>query len=187
VTTPPTESNPGIRWIVLGLLVNVGLAGVKLIAGLVGNSYALVADAIESGADIFASAVIWGGLRIADRPADAEHPYGHGKAEALAALVVVLMLFVAGIGIAIQAIRELFRPHQTPEPFTLWILIGVVVIKEALFRFVQHIGTRVQSSAITTDAWHHRSDALTSAAAAIGITISLIGGPGYAAADDVAA
>ena len=187
MTTPQPESNPGIRWIVLGLLVNVGLAGVKLITGLLGNSYALVADAIESGADIFASAVIWGGVRIADRPADEEHPYGHGKAEALAALVVVLMLFVAGIGIAIQAVREILRPHEAPAAYTLWVLIGVVVIKELLFRFVQHIGTQVQSSALTTDAWHHRSDALTSAAAAIGIAVSLIGGPRYAVADDVAA
>jgi cation diffusion facilitator family transporter len=155
--------------------------------GLLGHSYALIADAIESMADIFASVVVWGGLRISAQPADAEHPYGHGRAEPLAALIVSLMLFGAAIGITIEAIREIVTPHHAPEPFTLWILGAVILIKEVLFRFVHRVAIDVDSGAVMADAWHHRSDAITSAAAAVGISIALIGGRGYESADDWAA
>jgi len=177
----------GARTTLLGLMVNSGLALIKLLAGLLGHSYALVADAIESMADIFGSLVVWHGLRVASRPADAGHPYGHGRAEPLAALVVSMMLFGAAIGIAIEAVREILRPHHAPAAFTLWVLLGVVTVKELLFRFVGRVGRALGSGAVTADAWHHRSDAITSAAAAIGISIALIGGEGYEPADDWAA
>jgi cation diffusion facilitator family transporter len=172
---------------ILGLLANAVLALVKLIAGVLGNSYALVADAVESSADIFGSLVVWRGLRIAAQPADAEHPYGHGKAEALAAVIVAMMLFGAAIGIAIEAVREILIPHHAPAPFTLWVLVGVVVTKEVLFRVVRRTARATSSAAVLVDAWHHRSDAITSAAAFVGISIALIGGPGYESADDWAA
>lgn len=170
-----------------GVVVNAALAVIKLAAGIVGHSYALVADAVESLADIFASLVVWRGLTVAARPADEEHPYGHGKAEAIAGLIVVLMLMGAGVLIAMQAVREILTPHRTPAAFTLWVLLGVVVIKEALFRIVARVAQRTGLIAARADAWHHRSDAVTSAAAAIGIGVALYGGERYAQADDWAA
>lgn len=170
-----------------GLLVNLGLAVVKLAAGLVGNAYALVADAIESMTDIVGSVVVWGGLHIAARPADERHPYGYGKAEALAALAVTVIIAAAGLGIAFEAVREIVTPHHAPAPFTLGVLVGVVVVKELLFRLVLRASRDGDSAALAADAWHHRSDAITSAAAFVGIAAALVGGPGYESADDWAA
>lgn len=177
----------GVRLAQLGMVVNGLLALAKLVAGLVGNSYALVADAVESFADLFSGLVVWSGVQVASRAPDEDHPFGHGKAEALATAVVGLMLLVAAGGIAIQAVREIITPHHAPAPFTLVVLVAVVLVKEGLFRFVLRGATAVQSSAIAADAWHHRSDAITSAAAFIGISIALVGGEGWEPADDVAA
>jgi cation diffusion facilitator family transporter len=177
----------GMRTTLVGVLANALLAAIKAIAGIVGNSYALIADAIESTADIASSLIVLGGLKIASSPPDEDHPYGHGKAEPLAAMVVAVALCTAAIGIAIQSVREIINPHHAPAPFTLVVLLLVVFTKEALFRSVLKVGTSVQSTAMKTDAWHHRSDAITSAAAFIGISVALIGGEGYESADDWAA
>ncbi len=177
----------GTRASLIGLVVNFLLVVGKLTAGIVGHSYALVADAIESSLDIFGSFVVWRGLRIAARPADEGHPYGHGRAEAVAGMIVALMLLVAGVGVAVGAITRLTEPQPVPAPFTLVVLIAVVLIKELMFRFVQGVATRTGSGAVRADAWHHRGDAITSAAAAVGITIALVGGPPYAHADEWAA
>jgi cation diffusion facilitator family transporter len=177
----------GIRSAQAGLITNAGLALTKLLAGVLGNSYALVADAIESTADIFSSLIVWGGLRIAARSPDEEYPFGYGKAESLAATIVSLMLLGAAIVIAVQAAIEIRTPHHTPATFTLVVLILVIVIKEFLFRRVFTVGSEVGSTAVKADAWHHRSDAITSAAAFVGISIAIIGGPGWQAADDWAA
>ena len=128
-----------------------------------------------------------GGFRFQLQPPDTDHPYGHGKAEPLAASFVSLTLLAAAIGIAIQAVREILIPHHAPKAFTIWVLLIIVIIKESWFRFVFKVGNEVTSTAIRTDAYHHRSDAITSAAAAIGITIALVGGKGYEVADDYAA
>ena len=177
----------GLRLSIIGLMLNIGLATIKLLAGLLGHSYALVADAVESMTDIFGSVVVWSGLKIAAVPPDEQHPYGHGKAEALAAMIVAAMLIAAGLGIAAAAVREIITPHHAPAAFTLWVLLGVVAAKEILFRVGHEISRRSGSTAVLADAWHHRSDAITSLAAAIGITIALIGGEAWAPADDVAA
>jgi cation diffusion facilitator family transporter len=177
----------GLRATFIGLATNTVLTMAKLVAGIVGHSHALVADAVESLADIFSSVIVWRGLVIADAPADEDHPYGHGKAEPIAAAIVSAMLFLAAAWITVQAFREIREPHLAPAPFTLVVLVVVVIIKENLFRFVLREASLVESSAVRTDAWHHRSDAITSLAAAVGITVSLIGGPGYESADDVAA
>lgn len=169
------------------MLVNTGLAITKLVAGLVGHSYALVADAVESTADILSSTIVWGGLRVAVRDPDETHPFGYGKAEPLAAAVVSLMLLGAAIGIALEAVSEIRTPHHVPAPWTLGVLIGVVAIKWRLSRRVHAIGADIGSTVVTADAWHHMSDALTSAAAFIGISIALWGGPGWESADDWAA
>jgi len=183
----PERRQRSIHAAALGLVTNGVLACVKLAAGVLGNSYALIADAIESFADIISSIIVWRGVVVGARPADADHPYGHGRAETLAAAAVSLMLVGAAGLILVQASREVFAPHHAPKPFTLYVLLGVVFIKETLYRFVRRVGTEVESAVVNADAWHHRSDALTSAAAAIGIGISLLGGERYRAADDVAA
>jgi len=169
------------------MAVNVVLSGTKLAAGIVGHSHALVADAVESFADLFSSLVVWRGLVVAAEPADEDHPYGHGKAEPIASAIVAAMLLGAALWIALKACGEITEPHQSPAPFTLIVLLLVVIVKEGLFRFVSREGDAVDSLAVKSDAWHHRSDAITSVAAGIGISVSLIGGKGFEAADDVAA
>jgi cation diffusion facilitator family transporter len=179
--------NRGVRSAQIGLLVNTLLAIVKFVAGVLGNSYALIADAVESTSDILSSAIVWGGLRIAEREADDEFPFGYGKAEALAGAIVSLMLLAASVGISIEAIREIKTPHHAPAPFTLVVLVAVVIIKETLSRRVFAVAHEVGSTAVKADAWHHRSDAITSLAAFVGISIALWKGEGWEAADDWAA
>jgi len=184
---PLERYDRGMRASVLGLVTNLFLALGKLAAGILGHSAALTADAIESLGDVFGSLIVWRGLKIASRPPDPEHPYGHGKAEPIAAGLVAVILLMAGLGIAIQSIHEIRAPHEGPAAFTLVVLLVVIAIKEGLFQRVQRVGRRIGSAAVHTDAWHHRTDAITSAAAAVGIAVAIIGGKGYEAADDWAA
>jgi len=181
------STEKGIHSTVVGIIVSIFLAVVKGVAGIIGNSYALVADAIESVSDVVTSIIVIAGLKIASKPADHDHPYGHGKAEPIAAMVVSLALFGAAVIIIFQSIHEIITPHHAPASFTLLVLIIVVIVKESLFRFVLKVGETVDSTVVKTDAWHHRSDAITSAFAFIGISIALIGGEGYEMADDWAA
>ncbi len=185
--TGSSMSRAGARVALLGLVINVVLAAVKIVAGVVGHAYVLIADGMESAIDVAGSMVIWGGLTVAARPPDRTHPYGHGKAEPIAALVVAICVLAAAIGLAIESVREILMPHHGPAPFTLAILVAVIVIKEFLFRYVNRIGQDLESTAVQTDAWHHRSDALTSGAAFIGISVALIGGERWQSADDWAA
>jgi cation diffusion facilitator family transporter len=167
--------------------MNVALTVAKFLAGIFGHSQALIADAVESLADIFSSMIVWRGLVVAETPPDEDHPYGHGKAEPLAAALVSVMLLIAATWIAFNSLHDLNEPRTAPSPWTLIILIVVIAVKETLFRFVLRESETVSSSAVETDAWHHRSDAITSAAAFIGISIALLGGKGYEAADNWAA
>jgi cation diffusion facilitator family transporter len=171
------------RIALLGLLINVVLASVKIVAGVIGHAYVLIADGIESALDIGGSIVIWGGLTVAARPPDETHPYGHGKAEPIAAIAVALGVLAAATGLAVESVREILTPHHGPAPFTLAILIVVIVVKEILFRYVNRLGRRTESTAVQTDAWHHRSDALTSTAAFVGISAALLGGEAWYSAD----
>src|SRR3954462_8692984 len=152
--------NRGLRAPFIGLAANSVLTAAKFAAGIAGHSHALVADAVESLADIFSSIVVWRGLVLAAEPADEEHPYGHGKAEPIAAAIVSTMLLLAAAWIVYTSAHEIVEPHRSPAPFTLIVLVGVIIIKEGLFRFVRSESATVQSSAIKTDAWHHRSDAI---------------------------
>jgi len=178
---------PGLIAAGVGIAVNMLLAIVKIVTGIFGNSYALIADGIESTADIVTSLVVWTGLKISSLPADDDHPFGHGKAEPIAGLVVALALLAAAAFIAFQSVREIITPHHAPAWFTLPVLAVVIATKETLYRFAFKVGTQLASTAVKGDAWHHRSDAITSAAAFVGIAIALIGGKGYEAADDWAA
>jgi cation diffusion facilitator family transporter len=191
---PPARqpAHPGIRTAQLGLVINAVLAMVKLAAGVFGHTYALVADAVESAADIVASLVVWGGIAVAARPADDDHPYGHGKAESLAAALVAAMLLVAAAGIAVEAVREIRTPHRVPAPWTLGVLVGVLLVKWGLARRVHAVGTEAASAAMQADAGHHMSDVITSAAAFVGILVAVVGTrvrahPAWASADDWAA
>jgi len=186
-TSPNANLSSGTHLALLGAGVNAVLALVKIACGIWGNSYALIADGVESTLDIFGSMLVWAGLRLAALPPDDTHPYGHGKAETLAAIAVGVLLLITSALLAIQSIREILTPHHAPAPFTLAVLLGVIVTKEYLFRKVLHHGTEIGSVALESDAWHHRADVVTSSAAFIGITVALIGGPGYESADDYGA
>ncbi|PQA53377.1 cation diffusion facilitator family transporter [Siphonobacter curvatus] len=183
----PTNAQRGQQTMLMGIAVNVVLVIVKATAGWLGNSYALIADALESATDIVTSTFVWLGLRVASRKPDENHPYGHGKAEPLAALLVSLALVAAAILIAVESVHNIRTPHETPKAFTLLVLAGIVLVKEVLFRKMNQVGSEVDSSAVKADAWHQRSDAITSLTAFVGISIALIGGPGYESADDWAA
>lgn len=186
-TTRQIAARRARRSTVVGMIINLLLAVAKGTAGVLGNSYALVADAIESASDVFSSAVVWIGLRVASSAPSEKHPYGKGRAESIAGVVVSLALFGAAINISISSIREIQTPHHAPEPYTLLVLVFVIVVKEVLFRSVFKVGEEVTSVAVKTDAWHHRSDAITSGAAFVGIAVALIGGAGFESADDWAA
>ena len=177
----------GTRATLTGLVVSAILAVVKLGAGILGNSYALLADGVESTLDIFSAVLVWGGLRASGAPPTDRFPYGQGKAEHLSALAVATMLLAAAVGIALGALREIVVPHEAPAAFTLPVLAGVVIGKEATYRILRAKGRELGSQALGTDAWHHRSDALTSLAAFVGISIALLGGDGFESADDWAA
>ena len=184
---PISRLRRGLRATFAGLAVNTVLTAAKFAAGIAGHSHALVADAVESLADIVSSIIVWRGLVVAAAPPDEDHPYGHGKAEPLAAAVVSTMLLLAAVWIVLTALRSITQPHPAPAPFTLLVLGIVILLKETLFRFVRREAATTQSSAVRADAWHHRSDAITSLAAALGISVALLGGKGYKGADDVAA
>lgn len=177
----------GARVALLGMLINALLAAAKITAGLLGNAYVLIADGIESALDIAGSIVIWGGLKFAARPPDATHPYGHGKAEPIAAAMVSAGVLIAAVGLAIESVREILIPKHAPAAWTLIVLVLAVVVKEFLHRRVNRLGRNVESTAVQTDAWHHRVDAMTSTAAFIGISIALIGGKRWETADNWAA
>jgi cation diffusion facilitator family transporter len=182
-----SAADRGTKSTLLGISVNLALGLAKCSAGWLGNSFALVADGLESATDVLSGLVVYFGLKIAVKPPDADHPYGHGKAEPIAALVVSLALMAAALGIIYEGIREIIAPHPAPAPYTLVVLAGVLIIKGLLFRRVQSVGESIGSLAVKSDAWHHRSDALTSAFAFVGISIAILGGPGWEAADGWAA
>lgn len=181
------QASRGMRAALMAMAVSGVLGGVKVIAGVAGHSYALIADGVESLLDIVSSIAVWGSLKVAAADPNQRYPYGYGKAEPLAGLVIAAGLVVVAGVLAVQSIHEIRKPHQAPAPFTLIVLVAVVVVKELLFRWLVHTGREIESRAMESDAWHHRSDALTSIAAFIGISIALWGGKGYESADDWAA
>lgn len=175
------------RTLLGGIFLNVLLAVIKGTAGVFGNSYALIADAIESTTDACSSLLLLFGMRFALQPADDNHPYGHGRAEALLTFLVVALLVTAGAVIAWESMDRINTPHEAPEAWTLLVLGSIIISKEMAFRYVAHQGKRTHSTTLKADAWHHRSDALTSLAAFIGISIAVLMGEGWESADDWAA
>lgn len=187
------RAREGRRLVLVGVFLNIVLAAAKVTGGLIGRSHALIADGIESSLDIFSSGLMWGAMKYAERPPDEDHPYGHGKMESLAALVGAGFLILAGLSLGVHSAREIIllqteaTAANVPAAFTLGILAATIVIKEGLFRWLSRRGQEIGSNAVLTDAWHHRSDAVTSLAAVAGITAALVGGPTWAQADDWAA
>lgn len=182
-----TNEQTAIRTTYFSIIGNVSLAVIKGIAGYFGNSYALIADAIESTTDIFSSFLVLFGLKYASRPADKNHPYGHGRAEPLITFLVVGFLITSATIIAYESILNIGTPHNLPKTWTLFVLIPLIIWKEISFQLVMQKAKETNSSSLKADAWHHRSDAITSIAALIGISIALFFGKGYEAADDWAA
>ena len=182
-----TNEQTAIRTTYFSIVGNVFLAIIKGLAGFFGNSYALIADAIESTTDIFASFLVLFGLKYASRPADKNHPYGHGRAEPLITFMVVGFLITSATIIAYESIKNIGTPHALPKVWTLFILVPLIIWKEISFRLVMNKAKETNSSSLRADAWHHRSDAITSVAALIGISIALYFGQGYETADDWAA
>ena len=176
-----------IRATYFSIVGNTLLALLKGLAGIFGNSYALIADAIESTTDIFSSLLVLLGLKYAKRPADENHPYGHGKIEPLITFVVVAFLVISATIIAYESILNIQTPHKTPKVWTLYVLGCIIIWKEVSYRFVIRKSRLTNSSSLKADAWHHRSDSITSLMAFIGISIAIYLGKGYEAADDWAA
>ena len=175
------------RSALFGIIVNFFLAVIKGVTGVLGNSYALIADAIESTTDIFASLLVMVGLRYSTKPADENHPYGHGRAEPLFTFIVVGFLVVSATIIAFQSIINLNKPQETPELYTLFVLGGIILIKELSYRYIKFKSKKINSSALEAEAWHHRSDAISSLFAFVGILIAITFGKGFEIADDIAA
>ncbi len=176
-----------IRTVYFSIIGNTSLALLKGLAGVFGNSYALIADAIESTTDIFSSLLVLLGLKYAKRPPDKNHPYGHGKIEPLVTFIVVAFLVTSATIIAYESIQHIQTPHKTPKSWTLIVLGAIIIWKEISFQFVIRKSKETNSSSLKADAWHHRSDSITSLMAFIGISIAIFFGPGFEAADDWAA
>jgi cation diffusion facilitator family transporter len=182
-----THKQTATQTALLSMFSNAGLAVTKGITGFFGHSDAMIADAIESTADVFASLLVIFGLNYSSKPADENHPYGHGKAEALVTFAVVGFLLISATIIAVESIRNLQQPQEKPEVFTLYVLGVIILIKEFSYRYVKKKSEETNSSSLHADAWHHRSDAISSVMAFVGISIALIFGKGYEKADDWAA
>jgi cation diffusion facilitator family transporter len=182
-----THEQTAINATYFSIVGNAGLAVIKGLAGFFGNSYALIADAIESTTDILSSFLVLFGLKYANRPADENHPYGHGRAEPLITFLVVGFLITSATIIAYESIKNIRTPHELPKIWTLFVLVPLIIWKEISFQLIMKKAKESNSSSLKADAWHHRSDAITSIAALIGISIALYFGEGYETADDWAA
>lgn len=180
-------SKTAIRTSIFSIIGNLLFVVIKGAAGILGNSYALIADAIESTADVFSSILVLIGLKYSTKPADENHPYGHGRFETLSTFAVIGFLVVSATIIAYESIQNIKTPHEGPKIFTLYVLGGIILFKEFSYQYVLRKSRETHSSSLKADAWHHRSDAITSVMAFIGIAIAVYMGEGFEAADDWAA
>jgi len=182
-----SSERQAIKTTYFSIITNTFLAIIKWLGGYFGNSYALIADALESATDIFSSFLVLLGIKYASRPADKNHPYGHGRAEPLITFMVVAFLVVSATIIAYESVQNILTPHDLPKSYTLYLLAAIIVWKEISFQIVLKRSKSTNSSVLKADAWHHRSDAITSVAAFVGISVALYFGEGFEQADDWAA
>lgn len=181
------QHKSAIQTSLFSIISNLILVFIKGLAGILGNSFALIADAIESTSDVFSSLLVWAGLKYSQKPPDENHPYGHGKIEPLVTFLVVVFLVVSAVFIAFKAIKNIMSPQELPSSWTLWILGGIIIWKEISFQYVNRKSKETGSTALKADAWHHRSDAITSVVTFIGIGASHLLGEGYENLEDWAA
>jgi len=181
------RANAGAKIVFKGILLNAFLAIIKFAGGIFGHTYAMIADGTESLLDVLSSFLVWTGFKVASRPPDKEHPFGHGRAEPLTAFMVALFIFATAGIVAWHAIHFIITPHQGPHWFTLPLLLSIIFLKIWFARKTKKAGEKSQSTALGIEAWHHTSDAITSAAAFVGISIAVIGVKGWESADDWAA
>lgn len=181
------KSKTAIKTSFFSIFGNLLMVIIKFLAGFLGNSYVLIADAIESSADVLSSVLVWVGLKYSSKPPDENHPYGHGRYEVISTFAVIGFLLISATVIAMESIRNIQTPHETPKAFTLYVLAGIIIFKEFSFQYVIRKSKISNSSSLKADAWHHRSDAITSVMAFIGISIAILLGEGYESADDWAA
>lgn len=175
------------RAVFVGLAINLALGLLKLIAGLVSGSFALIADAVNSLGDVVSSVVVLIAFRVAQRPADPEHPYGHTRAEAIAASNVAVLIILSALAVGWEALQRLNVPHHLPPAWTLWIAGANVLVKECLYQYNAAVGRRSGSGATVAHAWDHRSDALSALAVLVGLAVVRWGGQDYIWADEAAA
>jgi len=159
-----------------GIVSNLFLSLVKGVAGYLGNSKALIADAFHSASDVISSVVVLVGINAASKPPDHDHPYGHGKAEMVAAIIVSVLLGVVGIELIIHSGFAFTEPPEVPSGWVIYIILFSILVKEILFQVKNRIGGRMHSQALIADAWHHRSDALSSIAVLAGVGTALMAG-----------
>ncbi|WP_034757292.1 cation diffusion facilitator family transporter [Rossellomorea vietnamensis] len=160
----------------IGVVGNIVLAVIKWAAGIMGNSRALIADAVHSASDVAGSLAVFIGLRAAKQPPDQDHPYGHGKAESIAAIIVAVLLFLVGIEIGKSSIESFFHPLTPPTSIAIYAVIFSIIVKEAMFQYKYRLGKRLKSDALIVNAYEHRSDVFSSIAALVGISASILGG-----------
>ena len=188
----PTRSMTSVyrsatRAALLGLLINLLLGVIKLIGGILGHSFALISDAVNSFGDVLVSLVVVIALRIAQRPPDDEHPYGHSRAEAIVGANVALLVVMSALFVGWEAIHRVSTEHVMPPIWTLWIAAANVLIKEGLYRYKVRIGRQTESSALIANAWDHRLDAFCSLTVFVGLSFVRWGGPQWLVADEIAA
>jgi cation diffusion facilitator family transporter len=172
----------------VGIIGNFFLAGLKIITGVVGRSFALISDGVHSLSDITSSVAVLVGLTIASKPKDKAHPYGHGKAESVASITIAALLIIVAFMLIVKVIYSFLENEPIIEPafITLWIALASVILKEILYRYKAKLGKNVKSTSLIADAWHHRSDALSSGVVLVGIAGSIFGGPGWQYLDKIA-
>lgn len=163
------------------IIGNVVLSVIKLLAGIIAHSSAMISDAVHSASDVFSTFVVIIGIKLASKKPDKEHPYGHERMECVAAIVLAMVLFITGLGIGLEAVKNIIHGNygdlQVPGVLALIAAIVSIVSKEAMYWYTRHYAKKIDSSALMADAWHHRSDAFSSIGALIGIGASRLGYP----------
>lgn len=175
------EQKDAMRVSTVSIVVNVVLSLLKLIAGLVASSGAMVSDAIHSASDVFSTIIVMIGVHISGKQADEEHPYGHERMECVAAIILAVMLALTGVGIGSAGIKNIvsgdYAGLTVPGILALWAAVISILVKEWMFHYTMHTAKKIKSGALKADAWHHRSDALSSVGALIGIAFARFGFP----------
>ena len=167
----------GVRISIVTILVNTVLTIFKFIAGFIGNSSAMISDSVHSFSDVLSTIVVIIGLKLSNKQADSEHPYGHERMESIAAFILASMLFITGILIGIEGIKNLFSSQEIVKPTLLALIAAItsIIIKELMYWYTIYYAKKINSEALKADAWHHRSDAFSSAGSLIGIGGSMLG------------